>query len=50
MFAEDPDEAKKALKDDIYRAHFDMSKFMRAFLQPEHVDLKGALEFVNEPR
>ena len=50
MFAEDPEESKKALMADIYRAHFDMSKFLRVFMQPEHVELGEALMLVNEPR
>jgi hypothetical protein len=50
MFAEDPEVTKDALKADIYRAHFDMAKFERVFLQPEHVDLGEAFEIVNEPR
>ena len=50
MFAEDPDEAKKAMMGDKYRAHFDMAKFLRAFLQPEHVDICEALDIINEPR
>ena len=50
MFAEDPEVTKEALKADIYRAHFDMAKFERVFLQPEHVVLGEAFEIVNEPR
>jgi len=50
MFAEDPEESKKALMADIYRAHFDMAKFLRVFMQPEHVELGEALMLVNEPR
>jgi hypothetical protein len=50
MFAEDPDMTKEALKEDHYRAHFDMAKFLRVFLQPEHVDLGESFEIVNEPR
>jgi hypothetical protein len=50
MFAEDPEESKKALLADHYRAHFDMSKFLRVFMQPEHVELEEALEMVNDPR
>jgi hypothetical protein len=46
MFAEDPDESKKALLAD----HFDMSKFLRVFMQPQHVELGEAPELVNEPR
>jgi hypothetical protein len=42
MFAEDPEVTKDALKADIYWAHFDMAKFERVFLQPEHVDLGEA--------
>jgi len=33
-----------------FRAHFDMSKFLRTFIQPEHVTMDQALELVNEPR
>ncbi len=50
MFAEEPEESKKAMMADIYRAHFDMSKFLRVFMQPEHVELGEALMLVNEPR
>jgi hypothetical protein len=50
MFAEDPEVTKDALKADIYKAHFDMAKFERVFLQPEHVVLGEAFEIVNEPR
>ncbi len=50
MFAEDPEVTKEALKADIYRAHFDMAKFERVFLQPDHVVLGEAFEIVNEPR
>ncbi len=50
MFAEDPEESKKSLMADIHRAHFDMSKFLRVFMQPAHVELGEALMLVNEPR
>jgi hypothetical protein len=50
MFAEDPEESKRALLADHYRAHLDMSKFLGLFMQPEHVELGEALELVNEPR
>ncbi len=52
MFAEDPEESKRALLADHYRAHLDMSKskFLGVFMQPEHVELGEALELVNEPR
>jgi hypothetical protein len=41
------DQEKKA---DHYRAHFNMAKFSRVFLQPEHVVLGETFDIVHEPR
>ena len=50
MFAEDPDAAKVAITANPARAHSDISRFMRIFLQPEHITLEEAIELCKTPR
>ena len=50
FFAETPEGALNALRSDLAKAHYDMNRFHRIFVCPEHVDLKEAMELVKKPR
>jgi hypothetical protein len=50
FFADTPDVAINALKEDIGKAHYDLNRFHRVFFEAEHVDVSEAMELVKLPR
>ncbi len=50
LFASDPETACQAIVKDPVKAHADISKLLRVFFTPEHVNLEGALELVKTAR
>jgi len=50
FFADTPDVAIGALKEDMGKAHYDLNRFSRIFFEAEHVDVSEAMELVKLPR
>jgi len=50
LFAEDPEAARTAISADPVKAHYDINRINRAFIMPEHLLMREALQLLKKNR